>query len=117
LSARTRSPARRRDRAAASPRELQEVKEGQSREKDVFDENVVTTYEISIDPADWDAMVADPESDTWRRMTMTWEGETLNDVAVHPSGQHSACPGIPSRRCISASRSSSRAATSTICRA
>ncbi len=70
-------------------------KEGQVAEKDVFDESVVTTYEIGIDPADWDAMVADPESNTWRRMTMTWEGETLNDVAVHPSGQHSRVPGNP----------------------
>jgi spore coat protein CotH len=70
-------------------------KEGQTAEKDVFDENVVTTYDIQIDPADWNAMVADPESDTWRRMSMTWEGETLTDVAVHPSGQHSRVPGNP----------------------
>lgn len=69
--------------------------EGQTAEKDPFDEQVVTTYEITIAPADWDAMVANPEDNTWRRMTLVWEGETLNDVAVHPSGQHSRVPGNP----------------------
>src|SRR6185295_552972 len=70
-------------------------KEGQSAQKDVFDENVVTTYSITIDPADWDAMVADPESNDWRRMTLVWEGETWADVAVHPAGQNSRVPGNP----------------------
>jgi spore coat protein CotH len=69
--------------------------EGQTAEKDPFDEKVVTTYELTIDPADWDAMVANPEDNTWRRMTMVWEGETFQDVAVHPSGQHSRVPGNP----------------------
>jgi len=69
--------------------------EGKTAEKDPFNEDVVTTYEITIDPADWDSMVADPESDTWRRMTLVWEGETMTDVAVHPSGQHSRVPGNP----------------------
>jgi spore coat protein CotH len=70
-------------------------KEGALAEKDPFDESTVTTYDITIAPADWDAMVADPESNTWRRMTMVWEGETWADVAVHPSGQHSRVPGNP----------------------
>lgn len=69
--------------------------EGETAEKDPFNENVVTTYEITIDPADWNAMVADPESNVWRRMTLVWEGETYKDVAVHPSGQHSRVPGNP----------------------
>ena len=71
-------------------------KEGQlAAEKDPFNENVVTTYEITIDPADWDAMVADPDSNVWRRMTLVWEGETWTDVGVHPSGQNSRIPGNP----------------------
>jgi spore coat protein CotH len=69
--------------------------EGSTGEKDPFDEQVVTTYEITIDPADWDAMVANPEDNTWRRMTLVWEGETFSDVAVHASGQHSRVPGNP----------------------
>jgi len=71
-------------------------KEGQlAADKDPFNESVVTTYEITIDPADWDAMVADPNSNVWRRMTLTWEGETWTDVAVNPSGQNSRIPGNP----------------------
>lgn len=64
-------------------------------QKDPFDESVVTTYEIAIAPSDWDAMVADPENNAWRRATLTWEGEIFADVAVHPSGQHSRVPGNP----------------------
>lgn len=67
----------------------------QAASKDPFDENAVTTYEIVMDPADWTAMVNDPENNTWRRMTLTWEGETWTDVAVHPSGQHSRIAGNP----------------------
>jgi spore coat protein CotH len=40
-------------------------------------------------------MVANPLDDTWRRMSLVWDGETWADVAVHPSGQHSRVPGNP----------------------
>src|SRR5205085_8460568 len=70
-------------------------KEGLSAQKDVFDENVVTTYSITMDPADWDAIVANPLDDTWRHMNLEWEGELWLDVAFHPSGQHSRVPGNP----------------------
>src|SRR5437879_860468 len=56
-------------------------KEGLSAQKDVFDENVVTTYSITMDPADWDAIVANPLDDTWRHMNLEWEGELWLDVA------------------------------------
>jgi len=61
--------------------------------KNPFDESVVTTYEITLDPADWDAMVADPWNDTWRRCTVVWQGETYVDVAIRPSGERSRIPG------------------------
>jgi spore coat protein CotH len=67
----------------------------QAASKDPFNENVVTTYELTMAASDWDAMVADPESNVWRRATLVWEGETWADVAVHPSGQHSRIPGNP----------------------
>lgn len=63
--------------------------------KDPFDENVLTTYEVTLDPADWDAMVADPWNETWRRCTLVWEGETYPDVAIRPSGERSRIPGNP----------------------
>jgi spore coat protein CotH len=63
--------------------------------KDPFDENALTTYELTMDPADWDALVADPWNNTWRRCAVTWEGATVTDVAVRPSGERSRIPGNP----------------------
>jgi spore coat protein CotH len=62
---------------------------------DPFDDNTVATYEFTIAPSDWDAMVANPDDNTWRRATLVWQGETYSDVAVHPSGQNSRVPGNP----------------------
>lgn len=62
---------------------------------DPFDPSVLTTYEITIDPADWDAMVADPADETYRRCAVAWRGETYADVAVRPAGNRSLIPGNP----------------------
>jgi len=62
---------------------------------DPFNENVVTHYQLTMDPADWDAIVRDPWNDTWRRATLDWEGETWHDVAVRASGQRSRVAGNP----------------------
>lgn len=62
---------------------------------DPFDENVLTHYRLTMAPADWDAMVADPGNNTWRRATLEWEGEIWKDIAVRPSGQRSRVPGNP----------------------
>jgi spore coat protein CotH len=61
----------------------------------VFDENTLTTYSVTMDPADWDAMVANPLDNTWHRATLDWQGETWFDVAVRPAGQRSRVPGNP----------------------
>lgn len=63
--------------------------------RDPFDEGVLTTYELTMAPADWDALVADPYNNTWRRCTVTWEDETYEDVAIRPSGERSRIPGNP----------------------
>lgn len=66
---------------------------------DPFDETVVATYEITIDPADWNAIVMTPmpgqSGDQYKRATMTWRGETYENVAVKASGQNSRIPGNP----------------------
>src|SRR5947207_9048728 len=62
---------------------------------DPFDDSALTTYSLSMDQADWDAIVAHPEDNTWRRATLDWRGETWHDVAVRPSGQRSRVPGNP----------------------
>jgi spore coat protein CotH len=62
---------------------------------DPFDDSILTTYSLSMDPADWDAMVATPNDNTWRRATLEWRGETWHDIAVRPSGQRARVPGNP----------------------
>lgn len=60
-----------------------------------FDPNTVSTVELVLDPADWDALVADPRADATRRAALRWEGQTWPDVGVQPSGQNSRLPGNP----------------------
>src|SRR5204863_7302684 len=62
---------------------------------DPFNDNALTTYSVSMDPADWDAVVAHPQDNTWRRATLDWQGETWHDGAVRASGQRSRIPGNP----------------------
>jgi spore coat protein CotH len=66
---------------------------------DPFDEAVVATYDIAIDPADWNAIVMTPmpgqSGDQYKRATMTWRGETYPNVGVKASGQNSRIPGNP----------------------
>lgn len=69
--------------------------DGKEGARDPFDDRVLTTYELTLAPADWDAMVADPFDNTWRRCTVGWQGETFADVAVRPSGERSRIPGNP----------------------
>jgi spore coat protein CotH len=63
--------------------------------RDPFNPSVLTTYELTLAPADWDALVADPFNNTWRRCTVVWQGETYADVAIRPSGERSRIPGNP----------------------
>ena len=63
--------------------------------RDPFDDRVLSTYELTLDPADWNGMVADPFNNAWRRCTLVWQGETFRDVAVRPSGERSRIPGNP----------------------
>jgi len=69
--------------------------DGKEGARDPFDDRVLTTYELTLDPGDWNAMVADPFDNTWRRCTVRWEGETFADVAVRPSGERSRIQGNP----------------------
>lgn len=68
---------------------------GGSATRDIFDESALTTYEIGMDPGQWEDMVAHlEEEDRWWRCTVTWEGETYPDVGIKPAGQSSRKPGI-----------------------
>ncbi len=60
---------------------------------DPFNENTFTHYKLTMDPADWEAIVQNPWSNIWRRATLEWEGEIWHDVAVRASGQRSRIAG------------------------
>lgn len=60
-----------------------------------FDEAVLAAYELSLPAAEWEAMVAAPWDETWRRATLVWQGETWTDVAVRPTGNRSRFAGNP----------------------
>jgi spore coat protein CotH len=66
---------------------------------DVFDEQVVATYSITISPSDWDALVANPKDSTWRHADLEWQSGdqtvTIKDIALHPSGGSSRIPNNP----------------------
>lgn len=59
---------------------------------DPFSEAELTTYEIAMDPAEWDAMRADLHDNRWRRCTVSWKGEVYDNVGIHPAGQSSRAP-------------------------
>jgi spore coat protein H len=61
----------------------------------IYDETLFATFEITMAPADWDAIVATPADDTWRPATLVWQGETVTSVAVRPSGNTTRIPGNP----------------------
>lgn len=61
----------------------------------VFDQASFRTFRFSLDPAEWDALVADPHDETWRRAAMDWDGEVVADVALRASGVTTRIPGHP----------------------
>jgi hypothetical protein len=64
---------------------------------EVFDENAVHEFQLTMAPGDWEALVANPGQDerVYYRATLSWRGETWPDVGVRASGQNSAIPGNP----------------------
>jgi spore coat protein CotH len=61
----------------------------------IYDENLLATFEITMAPADWDAIVATPALDVFYPATLVWQGETVTDVGVRPSGNTTRIPGNP----------------------
>ena len=61
----------------------------------LFNEDVVHEVRLSMDPADWESILADTRGDEYRRASFAWGGATLNDVGVRPSGNATRWPGNP----------------------
>jgi spore coat protein CotH len=56
-----------------------------SASENVFLENEVARVDITLDPADFQALLADPESDEYRPATMRWQNSRI-DVTVESVG-------------------------------
>jgi spore coat protein CotH len=60
-----------------------------------FDEARLSSWDLEMAPADWEAIVAAPFDNAWRRCTVVWGGRAYPDVAVRPSGKRTRIPGNP----------------------
>jgi len=58
----------------------------------IYDPNFIRTFNLTLNPADWDAICNDGTGagDQWKRGSMTWEGETVDGVGIKRSGQGTA---------------------------
>lgn len=61
----------------------------------IYDPATFATFHLTLEAADWSAIVQTPADDTWRRCSMRWQDEEVADVAVRPSGQSTRIPGNP----------------------
>ena len=59
-----------------------------------FKESRVHELNIEIDPAEWAAMVNDPNTKTPRKVNITIDGVTVNDAGIHPRGGSSLELGV-----------------------
>ena len=68
---------------------------GEIADIDPFDESMLANYDLSMNPADWNAIVANPFDSTWRNCTLTWQGEVYYDMVVRPHGRSANAAGNP----------------------
>lgn len=59
----------------------------------VFDPLKFTDYHLTMDPADWDAIIWTPQVETYRKADLEWEGQTLAEIGVRATGESSRTPG------------------------
>jgi spore coat protein CotH len=66
---------------------------------DVFNEQTLATYSLSMPPDQWDSLVANPSDSSWRHADLSWQSGgqmvALQDIALHPSGGSSRIPNNP----------------------
>jgi spore coat protein CotH len=58
-----------------------------------FDDTVVHQMALTMDPGDWDSIIADSRGDDWRHATFTYDGVVIEQVGVRPSGESSRFAG------------------------
>jgi spore coat protein H len=61
----------------------------------VFDDTVLHQISITMAPEDWQSILDDSRADDWRHATVVYDGVTVPDVGVRPSGESSRFAGNP----------------------
>src|SRR6478735_2550399 len=59
----------------------------------VFDDTVLHQLSMTMTPEDWQSIIDDTRADEWRHATLVYDGVTVADVGVRPSGESSRFPG------------------------
>jgi spore coat protein CotH len=59
----------------------------------IFDDTAMHEVALTMDPADWQSIIDDSRGDEWRRATVVYDGVTVENVGVRPSGESSRMPG------------------------
>jgi hypothetical protein len=61
----------------------------------IFDDTKIHDIALTMSPDDWQSIINDTMGDTERHATLVYDGVTIEDVGVHPSGESSRFPGNP----------------------
>jgi hypothetical protein len=61
----------------------------------LFDDSVLHQISITMAPEDWQSIIDDSRGDDWRHATIVFDGVTVPDVGIRPSGESSRFPGNP----------------------
>ena len=61
----------------------------------IFDNTRMHDIALTMSADDWTSIINDTEGDTERHATFVFDGVTVKDVGVHPSGESSRFPGNP----------------------
>ncbi len=59
----------------------------------IFDDTVFHQISLTMAPEDWQSILDDSRGDEWRHATLVYDGVTVEDVGVRPSGESSRTPG------------------------
>jgi spore coat protein CotH len=61
----------------------------------LFDDAALHQISLTMAPEDWQSILDDSAGDEWRHATIVYDGVTVEDVGVRPSGEGSRFPGNP----------------------
>ncbi|MDM5332966.1 CotH kinase family protein [Ureibacillus composti] len=69
--------------------DLENTDPAYSYNKKLFNEDVVTTIDITIDDKDWEDMLANPLNEEYKEASVTINGEAISNVAIRTKGNSS----------------------------